>query len=135
MNSKNIGTMEVLLIIAVIVQVVSPIVIVSVPFGFDHRSAAGLDFDHLFALAGLWLIATVFGSAAAVANKKWRWAGAHLGLALVGIVVVMIWLQAQARLAHSSHGPARQEIPPNQVEPAPVGRSQELQKTRENGVD
>jgi hypothetical protein len=48
------------------------VVVLCVPFGFDHPSALGLDFGHLLLVAALYALLLIAGLAAAIQRREWR---------------------------------------------------------------
>jgi hypothetical protein len=52
-------------------QFVALLVAALVPFGFDHPSSWGLDFDHFLGLGALYLAAWLYGLALSVSLRRW----------------------------------------------------------------
>src|SRR5688572_25841726 len=53
------------------IQCVALLILAFVPFGFDHPSPAGLDFDDFLACAAVYVVAPAGGSGVAVLRKRW----------------------------------------------------------------
>lgn len=76
-------------------QVLALFVVAFVPFGFDHPSRFGLDFEHFLGLAALYLVAWIWGVALSVSlRRRWLLVGqivlpaSFAALALTGVLGV-----------------------------------------------
>lgn len=61
-------------------QVVALLLAALVPFGFDHPSSWGLDFEHFLGLGALYLVAWLWGLALSVSLRRWRILAGQLAL-------------------------------------------------------
>lgn len=75
-------------------QLAAAVVVLAVPFGFDHPSDWGLDFGHLLILLVLYVAAFLTGIAAAVGSRSWRSLAAQ-----VMLPAAILALVASGRLA------------------------------------
>lgn len=60
--------------------VVAVLVAAFVPFGFDHPSSWGLDFEHFPVLTAPYLAAWLYGLTQSVSLRRWRHLAAQLAL-------------------------------------------------------
>jgi hypothetical protein len=62
--------------------------LVLLPFGFDHRSEAGLDFEHLVCFGFLYFVSFLAGVVLAVKVQRWGFLASQIGLLfLVGLSI------------------------------------------------
>lgn len=76
-------------------QIVALLAAAFVPFGFDHPSSWGLDFEHFLGLAALYMAAWLYGLTLSVSLRRWRILAVQLvlpvsfaALALTGVLGV-----------------------------------------------
>ena len=72
-----------MLIAAIALQAVSVTAIIFLPFGFDHPSSLGLDFDHLVIALGVYAAAFLTGLILSVAQRRWIFLAIQLIFAAV----------------------------------------------------
>jgi hypothetical protein len=61
MSTSTLAAARLVSTLALIAQAIAVLVFLFVPFGFDHRSPWGLDFDHFMVLLRVYGIALVVG--------------------------------------------------------------------------
>ncbi len=79
--------MKIATIIAMVFQVVAAAVALLIPFGFDHPSSLGLDFDHFLWVLVAYSLALLIGVVASSVSKLW---GALIMQLLIPIVIVAL---------------------------------------------
>lgn len=73
----------------VLFQLAAVAVALFVPFGFDHPSALGLDFEHFLVLLSLYGLAALLGIIAAARRR--RWSALALQLALPAVLALLVF--------------------------------------------
>lgn len=78
---------NIVLVISLVLQGVAILIALFVPFGFDHPSSLGLDFDHFIILFAIHSIVLIIGIVAAMVSQRFGLAFGQL--AVTGILVFL----------------------------------------------
>src|SRR5687768_12929154 len=76
--------------IALLAQAILLLMLVCLPFGFDHPSSLGLDFEDFLWMGGAYGCSLVAGLVLAVLERKWNWLVIQVTIPLVIITVLYL---------------------------------------------
>jgi ABC-type transport system involved in multi-copper enzyme maturation permease subunit len=116
---KRSRLLLILILILIVVQIVLLTVLAVFPFGFDHPSRFGLDFEDFALTALLYCLCLAGGIALSIKLKNWRtWVTAQLAFGLLAVAVHLLPLFISPQGGRRHIGPAMESHPTREIPPA-----------------